>query len=94
MSYFVIGMLIGAVGGLVAGLLLAPQSGAKTRRRLADQALKAADVARNVAERAELAAESLGGRVDRALHSDEEVAWRKVRELRQGVERYTQTQAG
>jgi len=92
MEYLVIGLVVGAVTGFVGGLLLAPSSGAKTRRRLAEEAARAADVARVVAERAEQAATSLGGRVDHYLGRDEEVAWRKVKEIREGVQRYTQTQ--
>jgi gas vesicle protein len=93
LEYFVIGLIVGAVGGLFAGLLLAPTSGQKTRQRLANEALRAADVARNIAEQAESAAEVLGGRVEHYLGRDEEVAWRKVREIREGVQRYTQAQA-
>jgi gas vesicle protein len=93
MEYFVIGCIVGAVAGLVGGLLLAPYSGAETRRRLALRAHKAAEVARDVADRAEETAEVLGERVEHYLGRDEEVAWRKVREIREGVERYTQAQA-
>ena len=93
MAYFVIGCAVGAVAGLVGGLLLAPYSGAEARRRLALRARKAAGVAREVAERAEETAEVLGERVEHYLGRDEEVAWRKVREIREGVERYTQAQA-
>lgn len=91
-EYFVMGAITGILVGVVAGLLFAPSSGERTRRRLADEALRAADVARAVAERAEHAAEAIGGRVDRYLGRDEEVAWRKVREIREGVQRYTQAQ--
>ncbi len=91
-EYFVIGTLAGLAIGLVIGMLFAPASGANTRRRLADEALKAADAARGVAERAEQAAEALGGRVEHYLGHDEELAWRQVREIRQGVQRYTQSQ--
>jgi hypothetical protein len=49
-------------------------------------------VARSLAERAETAAEMLGGKMDHYLGRDEEVAWRKVREIREGVQRYTVTQ--
>jgi gas vesicle protein len=79
--------------GVVAGLLLAPRSGSETRRRLAVQARKAAVVAREVADRAEVTAEVLGERVDHYLGREQEVAWRKVREIREGVDRYTQAQA-
>jgi len=92
LEYLVIGLVVGAVGGFVAGLLLAPASGYKTRQRLANEALRAADVARGLAERAESAAELLGGRVEHYLGRDEEVAWRKVREIREGVQRYTEAQ--
>lgn len=92
MEYLVIGLIVGTVAGFVGGLLLAPSSGVKTRRRLAEEASRAADVARVVAERAEQAATTLGGRVDHYLGRDEEVAWRKVKEIREGVQRYTQTQ--
>lgn len=91
-EYFIIGTLTGLAIGVVFGLLFAPASGAKTRRRLADEALRAADVAKSVAEKAEYAAEALGGRVEHYLGRDEEVAWRRVREIREGVQRYTQAQ--
>lgn len=74
------------------GLLLAPSSGAQTRRRLAQEARKVADAARVVADRAEFTAEALGERVEHYLGRDEEVAWRKVQEIREGVQRYTQAQ--
>lgn len=91
LEYFVIGLSVGAVAGVVAGLLLAPDSGARTRRRIANEALRVADAAKAVAERAERTAAIVGERVDHYLGRDEEVAWRKVRELREGVQRYSQT---
>jgi gas vesicle protein len=93
LEFLVIGLLAGAVVGFVSGLLLAPSSGARTRQRLADEAVRAAEVARKIADRAERAAETLGGRVDHYLGRDEEVAWRKVRELREGLDGYTPTQS-
>ena len=93
MEDFAIGWIAGIALGVVAGLLLAPRSGSDTRRRLADNARRAADVARDVADRAEATAEVLGGRVDHYLGREQEVAWRKVREIREGVDRYTQAQA-
>jgi len=91
LAYFAIGLVVGGVAGLIAGLLLAPDSGARTRRRIADEALRVADFAHAVAERAERAAAALGDRVDHYLGREEEVAWRKVRELREGVQRYSRT---
>jgi gas vesicle protein len=92
LEYFVIGTIVGAASGLLLGLLLAPSSGYRTRQRLALEARRVADVARALAERAENAAEMLGGKMDHYLGRDEEVAWRKVREIREGVQRYTVTQ--
>lgn len=91
-EYLAIGVIVGAALGYVAGLLLAPSSGARTRRRLADEALRAAEAARTIAERAEQAAEVIGGRVGHYLGRDEETAWRKVNEIREGIKGYTQTQ--
>jgi gas vesicle protein len=92
MESFVIGAFLGALVGLLFGLLMAPSSGHKTRQRLAAEARRGADLARAIAERAEDAAELFGGKVDHYLGRDEEVAWRKVREIREGVQRYTVTQ--
>lgn len=93
MEYLLIGIVVGALGGFVAGLLLAPTSGAKTRRRLADEAYRAAEKARLLAEKAEQAAEVIGGRVEHYLGRDEEAAWRTVSEIREGIRGYTKTQA-
>jgi gas vesicle protein len=87
------GCITGAALGLAAGLLIAPESGMETRRRLTVRALHAADMARVVADRAETAAEVLGERFDHYMGRDEQIAWRKVREIREGVDRYTQAQA-
>jgi hypothetical protein len=59
---------------------------------LAGEAARAAELARGIAERAESAAVALGGRVDHYLGREEEVAWRKVREIREGIQGYTQAQ--
>jgi len=88
---FVIGAIIGTAAGIVVGILFAPAPGIQTRRRLADEANRVADVARRVAERAEHAAETIGSRMDHYLGRDAEIAWRKVHELREGVQRYSRT---
>jgi gas vesicle protein len=92
LEYFVFGVIVGGFSGLLIGLLLAPSSGYATRQRLAAEARRAAEAARALADRAESAAEMLGGRVEHYLGRDEEVAWRKVREIREGVQNYTVTQ--
>lgn len=91
LEYFAIGLVVGGVVGVVVGLLFAPDSGVRTRQRLAGEATKVADAARMVAERAELAAEALGLHIDHYLGRDEEVAWKRVQEIREGVQRYSRT---
>lgn len=92
LEYVLIGLVVGGALGFVAGLLFAPASGTATRRRLASEARRAAEVAKEIAERAESAAEVLGERVEHYLGRDEELAWKRVRELREGLAGYTQTQ--
>lgn len=91
LAYFVIGMFIGAAAGVIAGLMFAPVSGTEVRRRIASEASRLGEVARSVAERAETAVETVGSRMDHYLGRDEEVAWRKVQEIRDGVQRYSRT---
>ncbi len=91
LEYFAIGLIVGGLLGVVAGILFAPASGSTTRRRIADEATRVADLAKVVAERAESAAEMIGARMDHYLGRDEEIAWRKVHEIREGVQQYSRT---
>lgn len=91
LEYFAIGLAVGGAVGVVIGLLFAPDSGARTRQRLAGEATRVAGAARLVAERAESAAEALGVHIDHYLGRDEEVAWKRVQEIREGVQRYSRT---
>jgi len=86
---FVIGLLVGVAAGALGALLVSPATGAETRRAIRMQLLGLADIAKNVADRAEVAADYLGDQVGRALGGEEEVAWRKVREIREGVQKYS-----
>ena len=88
---FVIGLLLGVAAGSLAALLVSPATGADTRKAIRLQLLGLADFAKNVADRAETAADYLGDQVGRALGGEEEVAWRKVREIREGVQKYSET---
>ena len=92
-EFLLVGIVAGATLGFLAGLLLAPASGVATRRRIALEAARAADAARLLAERAEHAAGLLGDRVGHALGKDEETAWKRVQEIRESIQGYTQTQA-
>lgn len=91
LEYFLIGLFVGGALGVLAGLLLAPDSGIRTRQRLAGEATRVAEAARVIAERAESAADAMGVKMDHYLGRDEEVAWRKVQEIREGVQRYSRT---
>lgn len=91
LTYFIIGIFVGSAMGVLAGLMFAPRPGAETRRRLAIEAGRLQEAARTVAARAESAVEGVGSRMDHYLGRDEEVAWRKVQELRDGVQRYSRT---
>lgn len=91
LEYFAIGLVVGGALGLIAGLLFAPDSGSRTRQRLANEASRVAEAARTVAERAEAVTETLGERIDHYLGREEEVAWKKVQEIREGVQRYSRT---
>jgi gas vesicle protein len=77
--------------GSLAALLVSPATGADTRRAIRLQLLGLADIAKSVADRAENAADYLGDQVGMALGGEEEVAWRKVREIREGVQKYSET---
>ena len=88
---FAIGLLIGLAAGSLGALLVSPATGAEPRRAIRLQLLGLADIAKNVADRAENAADYLGDQVGRALGGEEEVAWRKVREIREGVQKYSET---
>jgi gas vesicle protein len=90
-EYFLIGLFAGGALGVIGGLLLAPDAGSRTRKRLLGEAMRVADAAKAIAERAETAVESMGTRMDHYLGKDEEVAWRKVRQVREGVQQYSRT---
>jgi gas vesicle protein len=90
LEFFLIGGLIGLVLGAVVALLFAPVEGRRLRRRIADEANRAAGAARDLADRTEVVAGRIAGRVDHYLGRDEEAAWRKVKEIRDGVNRYSE----
>jgi gas vesicle protein len=49
---FFVGLLVGALSGAVAALLLAPQSGAETRVMIKDKSIELRDKAQQTAEQA------------------------------------------
>jgi len=86
-DFFIVGAAVGLAVGFVAGLLLAPVSGSIARKRIADEAACAIETARTLAARAENIVEVAGRRMEHFLGKEEEVAWEKIRELREGVSR-------
>lgn len=49
---FFIGLLVGALSGVIAALLFAPQSGAETRTMIKDKSIELRDKAQQTAEQA------------------------------------------
>ena len=60
-SKFLIGFALGAIGGLVAGILLAPDSGKATRKKIVDKTNK---IKQDLEDLAEAAKESIADSVD------------------------------
>jgi gas vesicle protein len=90
LEFLLIGGLIGLLLGALFGLLFAPVEGRRLRRRIADEANRAAGAARDLADRTEVVAGRIAGRMDHYLGRDEEAAWKKVKEIREGVNNYSQ----
>lgn len=61
-------MTIGAVAGLITGLLIAPDKGSETRKKIADTARKVAD---NVKEKAHAGSDALASFKSKFTHKHE-----------------------
>ncbi len=92
LEYFAIGSLVGLAVGVILGFLFAPTSGDRLRKNIADQASRAGEAAREIAMRTESVAGSLADRMNQMLGREEETARKKILEIRQGVDSYTQAQ--
>ena len=66
-AYVALGALFGAAAGVITGLLMAPQSGVETRRKLRDQAANTTDQARQqFSEKRDMAVQKLNSSLDRS----------------------------
>ncbi len=88
---FVVGLVLGGVLGAFLALILAPWTGREVRDRLSTGAAHTADAVRGAAREVGVAVRTLEERGERYLGRDEEIAWRKVNEIREGVQRYSRT---
>ena len=91
-STLLFSMAAGLFVGFVLGLLLAPQSGAITRCKLAGKAQETADATKALAEGIGQVAGAFGGQANHFWESDEKASWCRVNETLKGVPGYTQAQ--
>jgi len=82
------GAIIGFGVGLVVGLLFAPVSGATCRKRLAQEALSAADTVRVLIDKAEDVVCVLEAKVGKFKGADEDDLWRRVQDIRSDIRLY------
>ncbi|HDP70102.1 MAG TPA: YtxH domain-containing protein [Actinobacteria bacterium] len=85
---FGMGLLLGAILGAVAGLLVAPQSGAITRKQISDRAEEAKEIAEDLFQQTKGRIEVLIERAESLLGLQETVAWKKIESLRADLKKY------
>lgn len=85
---FGVGMLIGLIFGAGLGLLLAPQSGAATRKQLTDTASNLKDSAVDLVDQAKKSLELAATKVEGALGLEEKNIRKKLGEIRAELEKY------
>jgi gas vesicle protein len=86
---FATGFLVGAVGGFLAGILVAPRSGEETREGALNQA---SDIRSSLQQLLNKGKDSLGVALDKLeglLGLEERSIRRKLSQLREEVERYS-----
>ncbi len=66
-AYVALGALFGAAAGVITGMLMAPQSGVETRRKLRRQAMTTTDQAKQqFSEKRDMAIQKLNSSLDRS----------------------------
>ncbi len=85
---FSIGLFVGAAVGLVAGLLVAPQTGVTTRRRITERAEEIKDLAEGLVQRTKNSIDILAERAEVLLGLQEKIAWKKIEAIKTDLKRY------
>ncbi|MDO8886931.1 YtxH domain-containing protein [Candidatus Oleimmundimicrobium sp.] len=85
---FGIGLFAGAAIGIVAGLLLAPQSGATTRRQITEYAEGAKDLTEDLVQKAKNNLDLLIEKAEILVGLQEKLAWKKIESLRADLKKY------
>lgn len=88
-----IGLLLGLAIGSVVGLLFAPQSGERTRGRIASTASGLRTSAGNMLEQAKDSLEAASHYIERAVGLEDRNIRRKLDELKAELEEYDLTEA-
>jgi gas vesicle protein len=106
MANFIVGALIGAFVGVIAGLWFAPQSGKETQRRLRKEAIRLRQqlgdsvdgaraeiehVAENAKTTAQATVEEAAHKVDRAVQNGQQAVYDSVESITQAVNRAQRT---
>ncbi|RJQ31907.1 MAG: YtxH domain-containing protein [Actinobacteria bacterium] len=85
---FSLGLFVGAVIGGVAGMLLAPQAGTDTRRKIHDWAADTTQSAAQLVDNAKKALEQASTKAEEVLGLQEKGIKKKLDEIRHELERY------
>jgi len=85
---FGIGLFAGAAIGVVAGLLLAPQSGATTRRQITKYTEEAKDLTEDLVQRVKSNLDLLIEKAEVLVGLQEKLAWKRIEALRTDLKKY------
>lgn len=85
---FSIGFFIGLLAGAAATLILAPQSGEITRKKIVDCATEIKDSAEEILDKAKTGLEETTMRVESTFGDREKTIRKKIDELRSELEKY------
>lgn len=85
---FGVGVIVGLVFGAGLGLLLAPQSGAATRKQITDKAIDLKDSAGELLDQAKKSLELAATKVEGALGLEEKNIRKKLSEIKDELKKY------